>query len=229
MPTSALPTVVKPTPAPVPSAFGTQQAVGYATSQHNVAVTPVTNLGANVAPATLLMEQVTQPIVVTAAQTTPLAVPTATCNAITQIASANITTAIQSAPASETKHLTAAAPAQVKPADASAQASAGSTSNQTTSAPVVIVKQPQPVKPYSGQTSYKGFKEYFARLALCNGWTTKVEKAQNLLVAMEGAAAEAVRGLMVTQDSDYDAIWDALARRFGHMDEPERAMRLRCS
>jgi len=31
---------------------------------------------------------------------------------------------------------------------------------------------------------------------------------------------------MVTQDSDYDAIWDALARRFGHMDEPERAMRL---
>ena len=45
-------------------------------------------------------------------------------------------------------------------------------------------------------------------------------------MAMEGAAAEAVRGLMVTQDSDYDAIWDALARRFGHMDEPERAMRL---
>ena len=43
---------------------------------------------------------------------------------------------------------------------------------------------------------------------------------------MEGAAAEAVRGLMVTQDSDYDAIWEALARRFGHMDEPERAMRL---
>ena len=116
---------------------------------------------------------------------------------------------------SETKYITAAAPAQSKPADATAQTSAGSASIQTTTAPVVIVKQPQPVKPYSGQTSYKGFKEYFARLVLCNGWTTKVEKAQNLLVAMEGAAAEAVRGLMVTQDSDYDAIWDALARRFG--------------
>ena len=127
---------------------------------------------------------------------------------------------------SEAKHITAVAPAQSKPADGTAQTSAGSASIQTTSAPVVIVKQPQPVKPYSGQTSYKGFKEYFARLALCNGWTTKVEKAQNLLVAMEGAAAEAVRGLMVTQDSDYDAIWDALARRFGHMDKPERAMRL---
>jgi len=45
-------------------------------------------------------------------------------------------------------------------------------------------------------------------------------------VAMEGAAAEAVRGFVVTQDSDYEAIWEALARRFGHMDEPERAMRL---
>ena len=233
MPTLALPTVVQPTPAPVPSAFGTQQTVGYAAPQPNVVATPATGLGVNVAPVTLLMEQGTQPTVVTAARITSLAAPIATCNVIaspiTQLASANATMAIPSAPASETEHITAVAPAQVKPADASAQTSAGSTSNQTTSAPVVIVKQPQPVKPYSGQTSYKGFKEYFARLALCNGWTTKVEKAQNLLVAMEGAAAEAVRGLMVTQDSDYDAIWDALARRFGHMDEPERAMRLRCS
>ena len=63
MPTLALPTVVQPTPAPVPSAFGTQQAVGYAASQHNVAVTPATGLGVNVAPVTLLLEQVTQPIV----------------------------------------------------------------------------------------------------------------------------------------------------------------------
>jgi len=216
MPTSALPTVVKPT--------------CYAAPSHNVVATSVTGLGGNVAPVTLLMEQGTQPTVVPAAQTILSTATIATCNAIassiTQIPNANITMAIPSAPASATEPITAAAPAQVKPADASAQASAGSTSNQSTSAPVVIVKQPQPVKPYSGQTSYKGFKEYFARLALCNGWTTKVEKAQNLLVAMEGAAAEAVRGLMVTQDSDYDAIWDALARRFGHMDEPERAMRL---
>ena len=164
---------------------------------------------------------------VTAAQITLSAAAIATCNAIassssiTQIASANATTAIQSAPVSslnatlgatypsvivnmppaitstmeipafktlETEHITAAAPAQSKPVDATAKTSAESASIQTTSAPVVIVKQPQPVKPYSGQTSYKGFKEYFARLALCNGWTTKVEKAQNLLVAMEGAA-----------------------------------------
>ena len=177
----------------------------------------------------------------------------ASTSSITQIASANATTAMQSAPisflnaalgatypsvvgnmppvtaalkTSEIQDITAAAPAQRKAADATVQTNAGPVSIQTPSAPVVIVKQPQPVIPYSGQTSYKGFKEYFARLALCNGWTTKVEKAQNLLVAMEGAAAEAVRKLMLTQDSDCDAIWDALARRFGHMDEPERAMRL---
>ena len=65
---SALPTMVQPTPAPVPSAFGPQQAVGYAAPQHNVAVTPATGLGVSVAPVTLLLEQVTQPIVVTAAQ-----------------------------------------------------------------------------------------------------------------------------------------------------------------
>jgi len=47
-------------------------------------------------------------------------------------------------------------------------------------APIVVVKQPQPTKPYTGQTSWKSYKEYFTRLALCNGWTTRVEKAQNL-------------------------------------------------
>ena len=97
---------------------------------------------------------------------------------------------------------------------------------QTASAPVVVVKQPQPTKSYSGQTSYKKYKEYFTRLAQCNGWTTGVEKAQNLLVAMEGAAAEAVHGLTANKESDHEAIWEALSRRFGHMDEPERAIQL---
>jgi len=76
------------------------------------------------------------------------------------------------------------------------------------SAPIVVVKQPQPTKPYTGQTSWKQYKEYFTRLALCNGWVTKVEKAQNLLVALEGAAAETVRGLTAEKDADYDAIWE---------------------
>jgi len=45
-------------------------------------------------------------------------------------------------------------------------------------------------------------------VALCNRWTTNVEKAQNLLVALEGAAAETVRGLTAEKDADYDAIWE---------------------
>ena len=86
-----------------------------------------------------------------------------------------------------------------------------------------MVKQSQPAKPYTGQTSWKQYKEYFTRLALCNGWTTKVEKAQNLLVALEGAAAETVQGLTAENDADYDAIWENLSCRFGHIDEPEHA------
>jgi len=62
-------------------------------------------------------------------------------------------------------------------------------------------------------------------LALCNGWTTGVEKAQNLFIAMEGAAAETVRGLTADKDEDSDLIWKNLSRRFGHIDEPERAKR----
>jgi len=92
-------------------------------------------------------------------------------------------------------------------------------------APIVVVKQPQPTKSYTGQTSWKSYKEYFTRLALCNGWTTGVEKAQNLLIAMEGAAAETVRGLTADRDKDYDLIWENLSRRFGHIDEPETAKR----
>ena len=42
---------------------------------------------------------------------------------------------------------------------------------------------------------------------------------------MDWAASEAVRGMKVEKDSDLAQIWDALARCFGFLDEPERAMR----
>jgi len=42
---------------------------------------------------------------------------------------------------------------------------------------------------------------------------------------MDGAASEAVLGLKAEKDSDLEIIWEALARRFGFVDEPERAMR----
>jgi len=44
-------------------------------------------------------------------------------------------------------------------------------------------------------------------------------------IAMEGVAAETVGGLTAEKDEDYDLIWEKLSRRFGHIDEPERAKR----
>jgi len=35
-------------------------------------------------------------------------------------------------------------------------------------APTVIIRQPEPVRPYTEQTSYKSYKEYFERICLCN-------------------------------------------------------------
>jgi len=42
---------------------------------------------------------------------------------------------------------------------------------------------------------------------------------------MDGAATDAVRGLKAEKDTNLALIWEALSRRFGHVDEPERAMR----
>ena len=62
-------------------------------------------------------------------------------------------------------------------------------------APTIIVRQPEPVRPYTGQSSYKAYKEYFERVCLCNEWKSPTECAHHLLVAMEDAATDAVRGL----------------------------------
>jgi len=92
-------------------------------------------------------------------------------------------------------------------------------------APTVIVKQPEPVRPYTGATSYKTYREYFQRICSCNRWTNPTECARYLFVAVDGAASETVRGIMAEKDSDLNQIWEALSRRFGFVDEPERAMR----
>jgi len=93
------------------------------------------------------------------------------------------------------------------------------------SQPVVIVKQFQKPKPYSGQTSHKSFREHFERVAKANASTTNVEKMQNLALALEGPALECLREVKEDEDEAYEKIWRILARRFGHLDEPERAMR----
>lgn len=48
---------------------------------------------------------------------------------------------------------------------------------------------------------------------------------QNLALALEGPALECLREVREEEDGAYEKIWRVLARRFGHLDEPERAMR----
>ena len=62
-------------------------------------------------------------------------------------------------------------------------------------------------------------------ICVCNEWKTQTECARHLFVAMDGAASEAVRGLRAGKDTDLALIWEALSRRFGFADDPERAMR----
>ena len=42
-------------------------------------------------------------------------------------------------------------------------------------APTEIIRQPEPVRPYTGQSSYKAYKEYFERVSLCNDWKSPTE------------------------------------------------------
>jgi len=87
----------------------------------------------------------------------------------------------------------------------------------------VVVKQQEQCKPYSGTSNPKDFKAYFERISVLNNWITNEEKFQHLSVALEGSAVELLKDLPDTGDK-YTNIWSALERRFGYMNEPERAM-----
>ena len=60
---------------------------------------------------------------------------------------------------------------------------------------VVLIKQFQQPKPYSGTASWKGYREYFERLAAVNGWSTPEQKVEQLALALEGPATEVLRDL----------------------------------
>ena len=91
--------------------------------------------------------------------------------------------------------------------------------------PVVVVRQFQKMKPYTGQTSHKSFKEHFERVAKANAWVSEEERMQNLALALEGPGLECLREIKEEESGAYERLWMVLARRFGHLDEPERAMR----
>ena len=90
---------------------------------------------------------------------------------------------------------------------------------------MVLVKQFQPPKPYTGASSWKGYREYFERLATVNGWTTTEQKTEQLALALEGPASEVLRDLDTSQPQAYSLVWEALARRFGSLDGAREAMR----
>jgi len=90
---------------------------------------------------------------------------------------------------------------------------------------VVLIKQFQQPKPYSGSSSWKGYREYFESLAAVNGWSTPEQKVEQLALALEGPATEVLRALDTSHPQAYNIIWDALARRFGSLDGTREAMR----
>ena len=113
--------------------------------------------------------------------------------------------------------------------DATQPASASSpnvaTSAMGSAQPVVIVKQFQSPKPYSGQTSHRSFRQHFERVAKANGWISEAEKMQNLALVLEGPTVECLREARKDEPGAYERLWTILAHRFGFLDESVRAMR----
>ena len=58
-----------------------------------------------------------------------------------------------------------------------------------------------------------------------NGWTTPQDKAQNLTLLLEGAAADVLKDIDESAPTAYKGIWVQLIRRFGYTDAPRDAMR----
>ena len=116
--------------------------------------------------------------------------------------------------------ITTAATAPATTVTTSASASANGAGQS-----VVIVRQLQTPKPYSGQTSHRSFREHFERVAKANCWVSELEKMQQLALALEGPAIDCLKEIKEDEPGAYAKTWEILARRFGHLDEPERAMR----
>jgi len=98
------------------------------------------------------------------------------------------------------------------------------TSSSTTT-PVVVVRQLQAVRPYSGSTSWKLFRDHFGRVAKVNAWTTDEDLVQHLTLALEGPAAEVLRDFDDTSSTALAELWSRLEHRFGEVDSCRDAMR----
>jgi len=97
-------------------------------------------------------------------------------------------------------------------------------SNSTPFSQALIVNQIRTPKAYAGKTSWKIYKQYFERISKINKWTSNAEKFQNLSLALEAQAAEILVDIDESCDSAYQDAWDALAQRFGSVDDKREAM-----
>ena len=155
---------------------------------------------------------------------------------------AQITPAINTTPASNAASITTAQPINsaiaattISPADANTvqppvtvtvnTSSSADTTPPTATVPTVVVKQLQLPKPFSGNSSWRSFKEHFERVPRANNWTTNAEKVQQLTLALEGPAADTLKEIDETSSTAYTDIWASLKSRFGRLDEPREAMR----
>jgi len=103
--------------------------------------------------------------------------------------------------------------------------SAVTVSTMSAAAPVVVVRQLQTVRPYSGTTSWKLFRDHFNRVAKVNGWTSNDDLIQYLTLSLEGAAAEVLRDFDDTASTALTDLWAKLEHRFGEVDSCREAMR----
>jgi len=94
----------------------------------------------------------------------------------------------------------------------------------TPAPPTVVVKQPLSVKPYCGQSGWKSFKEHFMRICKINEWHDAVTRVNHLTIALEGPAAEILRDIDENAPDAWDHIWEALRRRFGHINDQRETM-----
>jgi len=65
----------------------------------------------------------------------------------------------------------------------------------------------------------------FSRVAKVNRWEDDNTKAQHLMLALEGNAAEVLKEISDSSPTVVQDIWDALFRRFGEVDEAREALR----
>ena len=60
--------------------------------------------------------------------------------------------------------------------DVAKSAAPAATTSEASSPPVVIVRQFEHVKPYTGASSHRSFKEYFERISKANKWVIKAQR-----------------------------------------------------